>query len=117
VDEKLRKFNIFFPKDTFTCEIVNILCLYEYFGLYTVPPTFRDIISISPTTHSFPQLTAILTKGLLLFPQQIFHNSFSTTHSSQQLFQKPRPNQTHPNFSLSLGNMHVKKSGGHGSEQ
>jgi hypothetical protein len=33
MNEKLRKFNIFFPKNIFTCEIVNILCLYEYFGI------------------------------------------------------------------------------------
>jgi hypothetical protein len=70
----------FFPKDTFTCEIVNILCLYEYFGLYTVPQTFRGITDISPTAHSFPQLTADLTKRFSAFP---------TTAFSQQLFHGP----------------------------
>jgi hypothetical protein len=31
--ENLKNLIFFFPKDTFTCEIVNILNLYEYFSI------------------------------------------------------------------------------------
>jgi hypothetical protein len=87
MDEKLRKFNVFLSKDTFTCEIVNILCLYEYFGLYTVPQTFRDIIYISPTAHSFPTAHNSSNQTVFCFfrssfftaafPQPTAHSNFS----------------------------------------
>jgi hypothetical protein len=82
--KNLENLIFFFPKDIFTYEIVNILCLYEYFSLYIVPQTFRDITGISPTAHSFSQLTAALTKRSSAFPtaafsQQLFHSPQLTT--------------------------------------
>jgi hypothetical protein len=95
--KNLENLIFFFLKDTFTyTKIVNILYLYEYFYLYTVPQTFRGITDISPTAHSFPQLTAALTKRSSAFPTAAF--SQQLLHSPQLIaaFPKPQPNQTHP---------------------
>jgi hypothetical protein len=94
--KNLENLIFFFPKDTFTCGIVNILCLYEYFDLYTVSQTFRSIIDISPTAHSFLQLTAALTKRSSAFPtaafsQQLFHSSQLTTAFSKGTAQPNTP--------------------------
>jgi hypothetical protein len=70
--KNLENLIFFFPNYTFKCEIVNILCLYEYFGLYTVPQTFRGITGISPTAYSFPQLTAAIPKHSSTFPTAAF---------------------------------------------
>jgi hypothetical protein len=80
--KNLENLIFFFPNYTFTCEIVNILCLYEYFGLYTVPQTFRGITGISSTAHSFLLHTAALTKrssafSIAAFSQLTGHCSFS----------------------------------------
>jgi hypothetical protein len=55
--KNLKNLIFFVPKDIFTCKIVNIPCLYEYFGLYTVPQTFRVL--------------------------QVFHPQHTVSHNSQ----------------------------------
>jgi hypothetical protein len=58
--KNLENLIFFFSKDTFTYEIVNILCLYEYFGIYIVPRTFRSITDISCTTHTVSHSSQLL---------------------------------------------------------
>jgi hypothetical protein len=88
--KNLQNLMFFFPKDTFTCEIVNILCLYKYFGLYIVPQTFRVIIGISPTAYSFSQLTATLTKRSSAFPTTVFPQQFFYSPQLTAAFAKVR---------------------------
>jgi hypothetical protein len=66
--KNLENLIFFFPKYTFTREIGNILCLYEYFSLYTVPQIFRSITGISPTAHSCSDQMVFC----------FFHSRFST---------------------------------------
>jgi hypothetical protein len=48
---------------------------------------------VGPLTVIFPKAIIVQSNGLLLFPQLVFPGSFSKSHSSQQLFQKPQLNQ------------------------
>jgi hypothetical protein len=72
MDEKLRKFNVFLFKRYIYMRNSEQLGLYEYFGIWTVPQTFRGITGISPTAYSFPQLTAAIPKHSSTFPTAAF---------------------------------------------
>jgi hypothetical protein len=62
MDEKLRKFNIFLSKDTFTYEINSeYIRFVRVFWYRQSHKPLWGITGISPTAYSFLQLTAALT--------------------------------------------------------
>jgi hypothetical protein len=58
----------------------DVICLYDMWGPLESERSFTQSHSYSTKQTSRQYLTA----------------AFSKSHSSQQLFQKPQPNQTHP---------------------
>jgi hypothetical protein len=83
---------IIIPNWHFTHQSVNISMFFDQFAynrLFVSQGHYRHFQSNS-------QFTVATTKQLSENPQFSSHSSFSTVHNSQQLFQNPQLNQTHP---------------------